>query len=152
MNEIELFDGTILQFPADTSQEVIDRTVRLETAARQQPSAQQASEPAVAQPAAAQPVATGPQVIYTTPDGGRIYQMPDGSRAFASAGYATTDPAEIDRLIEGATPEQLVRTSISEQILRERPVASRVATAAQGIPFIGTYTDELAAAISPEAG
>ena len=147
MNEIELFDGTILQFPADTSQEVIDRTVRLETAARQQPSAQQAT-----QPAAAQPVATGPQVIYTTPDGGRIYQMPDGSRAFASPGYATTDPVEIDRLLEGATPEQLVRTSISEQILRERPVASRVATAAQGIPFIGTYTDELAAAISPEAG
>jgi len=152
MNEIELFDGTILQFPADTSQEVIDRTVRLETAARQQPSGQQAAEPAVAQPAVAQPVPTGLQVIYTTPDGGRIYQMPDGSRAFASAGYATTDPAEIDRLIEGATPEQLVRTSISEQILRERPVASRVATAAQGIPFIGTYTDELAAAISPEAG
>jgi hypothetical protein len=144
MNEIELFDGTILQFPADTSQEVIDRTVRLETAARQQPSGQQAAQPAVAQP-----VATGPQVIYTTPDGGRIYQMPDGSRAFASAGYATTDPAEIDRLIEGATPEQLVRTSISEQILRERPVASRVATAAQGVPFIGTYTDELG---GPEAG
>ena len=139
MNEIELFDGTILQFPADTSQEVIDRTVRLETAARQQPSGQQT----------AQPAATGLQVIYTTPDGGRIYQMPDGSRAFASPGYATTDPVEIDRLIEGATPEQLVRTSISEQILRERPVASRVATAAQGIPFVGASTDELAA--SPEA-
>jgi hypothetical protein len=141
MNEIELFDGTILQFPADTSQEVIDRTVRLETAARQQSAG-----------SAAAPQATQPRIIYTTPDGGRIYQMPDGSRAFASAGYATTDPAEIDRLIEGATPEQLVRTSISEQILRERPVASRVATAAQGIPFVGTYTDELGAAISPEAG
>ena len=147
MNEIELFDGTILQFPADTSQEVIDRTVRLETAARQQPSAQQA-----AQPAAAQPVATGPQVIYTTPDGGRIYQMPDGSRAFASAEYATTDPAEINRLIEGATPDQLVRTNVSEQILRERPVASRTATALRGIPLIGPYFDELAAAISPETG
>lgn len=102
MNEIELFDGTILQFPADTPQEVIDRTVRRETAARQQPFEQQA----------AQPAAAGLQVIYTTPDGGRIYQMPDGSRAFASPGYATTDPVEIDRLIEGATPEQLVRTSI----------------------------------------
>jgi len=88
MNEIELFDGTILQFPADTPQEVIDRTVRLETAARQQPS----------EPQVNQPVAKGPQVIYTTPDGGRVYSMPDGSRAFASAGYATTDPAEIDRL------------------------------------------------------
>ena len=142
MNEIELFDGTILQFPADTPQEVIDRTVRLETAARQQPS----------EPQVNQPVAKGPQVIYTTPDGGRVYSMPDGSRAFASAGYATTDPAEIDKIIEGATPEQLMRSSVSEQIIKERPVASRVATAAQGIPFVGTYTDELAAAISPEAG
>jgi len=141
MNEIELFDGTILQFPADTSQEVIDRTVRLETAARQQSAG-----------SAAASQATQPRITHTTSDGGRIYQMPDGSRAFASAEYATTDPAEIDRLIEGATPDQLVRTNVSEQILRERPVASRTATALQNIPFIGTYFDELAAAISPETG
>ena len=144
MNEIELFDGTVLQFPEGTSQEVIDRTVSRETAARQQPSEQQA-----AQPVAAQPVATGPQVIYTTPDGGRIYRMPDGSRAFASAGYATIDPTEIDRLMEGATTEQLVRSRTSEQILRERPVAARVATALQGIPVAGSYTDEAMGMISP---
>jgi hypothetical protein len=140
MNEVQLFDGTILRFPADTSQEVIDRTVLRETAARQQSAG-----------SAAAPQATQPRITHTTPDDGRIYQMPDGSRAFASPGYSTTDPAEIDRLMEGATPEQLVRSSISEQIIRERPVASRVATAAQGIPFLGSYTDELAAAISPEA-
>jgi hypothetical protein len=142
MIEIELFDGTILQFPAGTSQDVIDNAAREATAARQQASGQQ--------PAATQ--AAQPQVTHTTPDGGRIFRMPDGSRAFASAGYSTIDPAEIDRIMEGATPEQLVRSSISEQILRERPVASRVATAAQGIPFVGSYTDEIAAAISPEAG
>lgn len=143
MIEIQLPDGTVLQFPAGTSQSVIDGVVSSITTSRQQPPEKQAAQ-SVAPPQA--------QVIYTTPDGGRIYRMPDGSRAFASAGYSTTDPAEIDRLIEGATPEQLVRSSISEQILRERPVASRVATAAQGIPFVGAYTDELAAAISPEAG
>ena len=146
MIEIELFDGTILQFPADTSQEVIDRVARQETASRQQTSGDAAA------PQAAAPQAAQPQVTHTTPDGGRIYQMPDGSRAFASPGYSTTDPAEIDRLMGGATPSELFRTSVSEQILRERPVASRVATAAQGIPFVGSYTDEMAAAISPEAG
>jgi len=142
MIEIQLPDGTVLQFPTGTSQSVIDGVVGSITTSRQQPPQQQAAQ-SVAPPQA--------QVTHTTPDGGRIYRMPDGSRAFASAGYSTTDPAEIDRLIEGATPEQLVRTSISEQILRERPVASRVATAAQGIPFVGSYTDEIAAAISPEA-
>jgi hypothetical protein len=141
MIEIQLPDGTVLQFPAGTSQDVIDKTVRSVTSARQQPSEQQGG----------QSVQPQPQVLYNTPGGGRIYSMPDGSRAFASPGYSTTDPAEINRLIEGATPEQLVRSSISEQIIRERPVASRVATAAQGIPFVGSYTDELAAAISPEA-
>jgi hypothetical protein len=140
MIEIQMPDGTVLQFPAGTSQSVIDGVIRSITTSRQQTSERLAGQPAA------------PQVTHTTPDGGRVYRMPDGSRAFASAGYSTTDPEEIDRIMEGATPEQLVRSSISEQILRERPVASRVATAAQGIPFIGTYTDELAAAISPEAG
>jgi hypothetical protein len=140
MIEIQMPDGTVLQFPAGTSQSVIDGVVRSLTTSRQQPSEQQAAQ-SVTPPQA--------QVTHTTPDGGRIYRMPDGSRAFASAGYSTTDPAEIDRLMEGATPEQLVRTSISEQILRERPVASRVATAAQGLPFVGTYTDEMMAAIDP---
>jgi hypothetical protein len=141
MIEIELFDGTILQFPADTPQEVIDRVAKQETASRQQ----------AAGPSAA-PQATQPQITHTTPDGGRIYQMPDGSRAFASPGYSTTDPAEIDRLMGGATPSELFRSSVSEQILRERPVAARTATALQGVPFVGSYTDELMSAISPEGG
>ncbi len=141
MNEVQLFDGTILRFPADTSQEVIDRTVLRETAARQQSAG-----------SAAAPQATQPRITHTTPDDGRIYQMPDGSRAFASPGYSTTDPAEIDRLMGGATPSELFRTSVSEQILRERPVAARTATALQGVPFVGPYTDELMKAISPQGG
>jgi hypothetical protein len=35
MIEIELFDGTVLEFPQGTSQEIIDRVARQETAARQ---------------------------------------------------------------------------------------------------------------------
>jgi hypothetical protein len=137
MIEIELFDGTVLQFPEGTSQEVIDRVAREETAARQQ----QAEAPA------AQPVVT-----HETADGGRIYRMPDGSRAYAGPGYSTTDPAQIDRLMEGATPAELVRTSVSEQILEERPIAARVATAMQGVPFVGSFTDEAIGMVSPEAG
>jgi|TARA_R110000787_G_scaffold42047_1_gene103381 hypothetical protein len=44
--EIELFDGTVLEFPAGTSQDVIDRVARTETLARRSP-----------QPTAAQPPA-----------------------------------------------------------------------------------------------
>jgi hypothetical protein len=59
MIEIELFDGTILQFPADTPQEVLDRVAKQETAARQQ----------AAGPSSA-PQAAQPQITHTTPDGG----------------------------------------------------------------------------------
>jgi hypothetical protein len=140
MIEIELFDGTVLQFPEGTSQEVIDRVAREETMARQQD-----AEPAVEQ--AEQPVVT-----HTTADGGRIFRMPDGSRAYAGPAYSTTDPAQIDRLMEGATPADLMRTSISEQILEERPIAARAATALQGVPFVGSFTDEAIGMVSPEAG
>jgi len=85
-----------------------------------------------------------PVVTHITADGGRIFRMPDGSRAYAGPAYSTTDPAQIDRLMEGATPADLMRTSISEQILEERPVSSRVATAITGFPFLGDFADEAA--------
>lgn len=137
MIEIELFDGTVLEFPEGTPQEVIDRVAREETASRQQ---------------GGQAPGVEPVVTHETADGGRILRMPDGSRAYTSAGYSTTDPAQIDRLMEGATPAELVRTSRSEQFLEARPVGSRVATALQGIPFVGSFTDEAIGMVSPEAG
>lgn len=96
--------------------------------------------------------ASEPVVTHTTADGGRIYRMPDGTRAYAGPGYSTTDPAQIDRLMEGATPSELVRSSVSEQILEERPIAARGATALQGVPFVGSFTDEAIGMFSPEAG
>ena len=61
MIEVELFDGTVLEFPEGTSQEVIDRVVRQETASRRQaapaeaPAGATATTPAPAErPSAAQ--------------------------------------------------------------------------------------------------
>lgn len=45
MIEIELFDGTILEFPQGTSQEVIDRVAKQETMARRAPLRQAAGTP-----------------------------------------------------------------------------------------------------------
>lgn len=45
MIEIELFDGTILEFPPGTSQSVIDRVAKQETAARRAPLRQAAGTP-----------------------------------------------------------------------------------------------------------
>lgn len=51
------------------------------------------------------------KVIATTPDGGRIVEMADGKRSFTSPGYATSDPAQIERIMKGATPAEVSRTS-----------------------------------------
>ena len=45
MIEIELFDGTVLEFPEGTSQAVIDRVAKQETAARRAPLRQASGTP-----------------------------------------------------------------------------------------------------------
>lgn len=71
--------------------------------------------PAPADPwAALKPVGrAAPQekVIATTPDGGRVVEMADGTRAFTSPGYATSDPAKVAEIMKGAKPADVSRLS-----------------------------------------
>lgn len=46
----------------------------------------------------------GPQVIATTEDGGKVYRDDQGNLSFANAEYATSDPEQIKRIMQGATP------------------------------------------------
>lgn len=94
---------------------------------------------------------SGPQVIATTDDGGRIMVMPDGSRSFASPGYSTSDPEIIDRIMQGATPKQEVQRSFDEQRIAENPIAARVQEFNQGVPFVGEWLDEGVEMVSPQA-
>jgi len=90
------------------------------------------------------PQAVGePVVTHTTRDGGRILQMPDGSQSFVSPGMSTNDPQAIARIMEGATPADASRGAMQEQYVQDRPIASRAATAISGVPFIGSYADEV---------
>ena len=41
-----------------------------------------------------------PTLVATTKDG-EVLRMPDGTMAFKSPGYSTTDPATIERIMEG---------------------------------------------------
>lgn len=163
MIEIELFDGTVLQFPEGTSQAVIDRVAREETMARQQ-AAQPA--PATAEPAAPmQPTeAARPSAMQQLQDrgftefvasynDGQIIQNPQtGERAFVSPGYVTQDQEIIAGMMQGTSPAETQRGQMQEQIIERFPVASRVATAMQGVPFVGPYTEEAVGMVSPAAG
>ena len=84
---------------------------------------------------------------------GQILENPQtGERVFISPGYVTSDPEVISGMLEGVTPAETQRGQMQEQILEQYPVASRAATALQGVPFVGSYTEEAVGMVSPRAG
>lgn len=87
------------------------------------------------------------RVIATTPDGGRVLERADGTRHFVSPGMSTNDPATVERILQGATPADVVQQGFREQALQQHPVASKAATMLRGVPFAGEYVDEAAGAM-----
>jgi hypothetical protein len=95
---------------------------------------------------------SGPQVIATTPDGGEVYRMSNGSLSFKSPGYATNDQEAIARIMEGATPLDEAQRTTDRLTIAQNPVAARVQEFNQGAPLVGEWLDEAVGAISPTAG
>ena len=147
MIEIELFDGTILEFPEGTSQDVIERVAKQETMARRE----QAPE---GRPSAMEQLrSSGFTDFVADYNDGQIIQNPQtGESAFVSPGYVTQDQEIVSGMIEGITPAETQRGRMQEQIIEQAPVASRAATALQGVPFVGSYSDEAVGMVSPQAG
>lgn len=146
MIEIELFDGTVLEFPEGTSQEVMDRVAKQETMARRE----QAPE---GRPSAMEQLrSSGFTDFVADYNDGQIIQNPQtGDSAFVSPGYVTQDQEIVSGMMEGITPAETQRGRMQEQIIEQRPVASRAATALQGVPFVGSYSDEAVGMLDPQA-
>ena len=146
MIEIELFDGTILEFPEGTSQDVIERVAKQETMARRE----QAPE---GRPSAMEQLrSSGFTDFVADYNDGQIIQNPQtGESAFVSPGYVTQDQEIVSGMMEGITPAETQRGRMQEQIIEQRPVASRAATALQGVPFVGSYSDEAVGMFDPQA-
>lgn len=129
MIEVELSDGTVLEFPEGTSQDVIDRVARAETQQRRQQSE---------------------NIIARTPDGGRVV-MRNGTRTFVSPSFSSNDPATIDRILEGEGVERVVQSQFDQDVIGRNPVAARANEVVRGTPFIGSYADEAVGLVSPQA-
>jgi hypothetical protein len=98
------------------------------------------------------PLAQQETVIATTQDGGRVIER-NGQRSFVSSGYSTSDPATIDRILAGEGAGQIYRRGVQEDIVQDRPIAARAATAFTGVPFAREWGDEAASAMfGPQAG
>lgn len=128
MTEVELPDGTVLEFPEGMTRDQIKAAIdkRYQGAQR--------------------------KVIATTKDGGRIVESADGTRSYLSNGYATNDPEKIERLMQGeTTSRQLVQDDVDRQRLAEFPVSTRALEVVQGTPFVGEWADEAVGLIAPQA-
>jgi hypothetical protein len=91
-------------------------------------------------------------VVMTTPDGGRVVRSQSGNLSFVSPAYSTNDPAQIKRIMEGASGGEVSRGGIQESIVSQYPLAARLTKLVEGVPAIGSYLDELTGAIAgPEA-
>lgn len=95
-------------------------------------------------------------VLASTPNAGEtgvIVRDPSGNESYVSSGFATSDPNRIsDIRSEAMSPAQASQRSIFEQEVAARPVATRAASAIQGVPFAGEYADELTGTLfGPEA-
>ena len=91
-------------------------------------------------------------VVATTKDGGRVIKKPDGSLSFTSPAFATTDQAQIAKIMEGATPAQVSTSGFDQATVAQNPIAARASKFVQGVPFVGEFADEVVGAVSPVAG
>ena len=89
----------------------------------------------------------GRRAVATTPDGGTIWELSSGQRVFNSPNYSTSDPDQVAKLMEGATPADVSKSGWNEAIIDQNPVAARAAKAVEGVPFVGTYADEAVGAV-----
>lgn len=84
------------------------------------------------------------QVAGQVNDGFILRNPANGQQVYTSPGYNTSDPDEVAKLAQGATPAQ---TFWDEAIIDANPVAARAAKAVEGVPFLGTYADEAVGAV-----
>lgn len=82
-----------------------------------------------------------------------IRDVSTGADSYVSTGYSTSDPDRIAEIAaQGYTPGEASRQGIYEQTLQERPVATRVVSAARAIPVVGEGIDELTAYLASLEG
>lgn len=82
----------------------------------------------------------------------RVFERPNGQRYLVSPGFSSMDPQRVEQALAGMTGGEISRQAIDQSIIAQAPFAARAGEVARGIPFVGSYLDELMGAIrGPEA-
>lgn len=81
-------------------------------------------------------------VVATAPNGGRFVRLSNGSVAFTSPNYSTSDPEAVKRLMEGEDVKKVVQSTTDQLTIGQAPAFARVQEFVRGAPFVGSYADE----------
>lgn len=94
-------------------------------------------------------LAPGSDVIFAEGDG-HVVRDAEGGLSFSNGTFATSDRETIMRIMEGMSPASASMRAQNRATVAQRPISSRAATAFQGVPFVGSYLDEIATSIGGE--
>lgn len=86
------------------------------------------------------------QPVGTTKDGGKVFQMGDGSFSFSSPGFSTNNQDTIKRIMESGNFKRESISSFDKQTIAQAPITARAVKAMEGVPFLGSRVDEAAGA------
>ena len=99
------------------------------------------------------PAPTGAEIVEQFDDGGRILKSTQtGQETYVTDGYTTSDPARIAQIrAAGGKAGEVYKTSMAEDIISQvGELPARAASAIKGVPFVGSYIDEIIGQFSPE--
>ncbi len=102
----------------------------------------------------AQPAPTGTRMVEQFDDGGRIVENTEtGVQTYMGDGYATSDPMQIAKIKSaGGDAAAVYERGFAEDIISQvGEIPARAASAIKGVPFVGSYIDELLEQFSPQA-
>jgi hypothetical protein len=99
------------------------------------------------------PVPEGLEVIAEYEGGGRVTRDADGNLSYRDSGYSVSgDNAKVREIMERkGDAGAVVKRGIAQDIADQAGAAGRAASLIKGVPFLGSYADELISMFSPEA-
>ena len=86
------------------------------------------------------------EVLRTFDDGSELIKLPSGKQQVINQaeGFSSSDPMVIEAAQRGESPVQAAKVQRAETIVAQDPSGARLGQFLKGVPFIGSYADEIA--------
>lgn len=89
------------------------------------------------------------EVVYVTDNGGQVTKGPEGM-SYRDDVWATSNPEAIERIMAGESPGAVSMSGWDRDTIAKAEGPARAQEFLRGVPFVGSYTDELMGAVKGE--